>query len=161
MEILDNQFSQEPGNGGLQVNQNMRRNWNSTGKWALFFAIFGFIITGLSLLSIGVVMPMMESMLTMSGNSEMAEFMNSAGSAIIGIMVVASIVLFFVHYFHLRFANGIQKAVRFDDQETFESSWRNMRYHFRLMGIIVIAYIVLYAVAIVYFMSTIATKSEF
>lgn len=159
MDILDNQFAQEPGSGGLKINRNMRLNWLSTSKWAMFFAILGFILAGISLLTIGTMMPMMQSIMTMSGNFEAASMMQSIAPYAVGLMVILTIALCFVHYFHLRFAQNIQRAMQFDDQATFESAWRNLRYNFRLTGILVISYIVIYIVAIIFVISFSASRS--
>lgn len=161
MEILDNQLAGEPENTGLQINRSMRLNWLAISKWALFFAILGFILAGISLLSIGVVMPMMHSLLIMSGNYEAAAMAQSISAIVITVMVLATIVLFFVHYFHFRFAKDIQKAMQLDDQTTFEKAWRNLRYNFRLTGIIVISYLVIYLVGILFVIGLAANKSEF
>ena len=160
MDILDNQFAQEPGSDGLKINRNMRLNWLSTSKWAMFFAILGFILAGISLLTIGAMMPMMQSIMAMSGNFEAASLMQSIAPYAMGVMIVLTLAFCFVHYFHLRFAQNIQRAMQFDDQATFESSWRNLRYNFRLTGIIVIAYIVIYIVAIISVVVFGASKSD-
>ncbi len=159
MDVLDNQFTETPDSGGLKVNRNMRLNWLSTSKWAMFFAILGFILAGISLLTIGTIMPMMQSVMAMSGSFEAASMMQSIVPYAVGVMVVLTIALCFVHYFHLRFAQNIQRAMQFDDQATFESAWRNLRYNFRLTGIIVISYIVIYVVAIIFVVSFSASRS--
>lgn len=159
MDILDNQYAQEPGSDGLKINRNMRLNWLSTSKWAMFFAILGFILAGISLLAIGTMMPLMQSIMAMSGNFEAASMMQSLAPYALGVMVILTVALCFVHYFHLRFAQNIQRAMQFDDQITFESAWRNLRYNFRLTGIIVISYIVIYLVAIIFVITISASRS--
>ncbi|MCB0544681.1 MAG: hypothetical protein KDC70_14240 [Saprospiraceae bacterium] len=156
MEILDNQFTQEPDENGLHVTRDMRANWFITSKWAMFFAIVGFIITGISLLTIGAVIPMMSTIMTMSGQFEAAQMLQGISTYIIIIGVAASLVMFLIHYFHLRFSIDIKRALQFKEQTAFESAWRNLRNHFRIMGIIVIAYIVLYIVGIIAFSSIVA-----
>lgn len=159
MEILDNQYAQEPETGGLQVNRNMRLNWLITSKWAMFFAILGFVVAGISLLSIGAVMPMLQSIMAMSGNFEAATMLQSIGPTFVAIMVILTLVVCLMHYFHLRFAQQIQRAMQFDDQTTFESAWRSLRYNFRLTGIIAISYIVIYLGVIIIIMGMAASKS--
>ena len=121
--------------------------------------ILGFILAGISLLAIGTMMPLMQSIMAMSGNFEAASMMQSLAPYALGVMVILTVALCFVHYFHLRFAQNIQRAMQFDDQITFESAWRNLRYNFRLTGIIVISYIVIYLVAIIFVITISASRS--
>ena len=162
MEILDNQFTREPGGEtGLHVTKNLRLNWHSISKWALFFAILGFIIAGISLLTISTIVPTMSNLMRLSGNEQLADFISSIGTVVVIITGAATIAMFFVHYFHLRFANGIQRAMQFNDQNAFESSWRNLRNHFRLYGILIISYIILYIIALIFMASFIASRPDF
>ncbi|MBK8195043.1 MAG: hypothetical protein IPK76_18205 [Lewinellaceae bacterium] len=150
MEILDNQFTQEPGNNtGLHVTRAMRYNWRSTAKWALFLAIVGLVIAGLSLLSLGTMIPMMTNMMEMAGNEAAAEMFRTAGAYISILAGMATIATIVVNYFHLRFANDMQRALQFNDQDKFESSWRHMRYYFRILGILTISYIVIYVIVLI------------
>lgn len=148
METLDNQFVENTDNNTLQVTSDMKTNWLSTSKWAMFFAVLGFIGAGISLLSIGVILPMMRTMMALGGSPELAALVESAGALITIVLVIGTIATFFVSLFHMRFASRIQRAMQFDDQNAFESAWHNLRNHFRLYGILVIAYIVLYLIAI-------------
>ncbi len=159
MEILDNQFAQEPGNNtGLHVTRAMRYNWRSTAKWALFLAIVGLVVAGLSLLALGTMIPMMTNMMEMAGNEEAAELFRSAGSYISIIAGIATIVTIAIHYLHLRFASDLQRALQFNDQDRFESSWRHLRYYFRVLGILTISYIVLYVFVLLFMASFISGK---
>lgn len=157
MEISDNQYTETPGNAGLQPTRNMKVNWLSTSKWAMFLAIIGFIYIGLALLAVFFMMPMLRMALAMSGQSELAGIMESAGTVFVLFMLLVLAVMFFIHFFHLRFSNSIQRALQFDDQNAFEAAWRNLRLHFRLYGIFLIAYIAIYLIFIV-FMLTMASS---
>lgn len=159
MEILDNQFAQDPGdNTGLHVTRAMRYNWRSTAKWALFLAIVGLVIAGLSLLALGAMIPMMTNMMEMAGNEAAAELFRSSGSYISILAGMATIATIVVHYFHLRFATDMQNALQFNDQDKFESSWRHLRYYFRVLGILTISYIALYIVVLIFMASFISGK---
>lgn len=161
MEIIDNQYTKESGKNGLQVTRDMKTNWVSTSKWAMFLAILGFIYTALMLVVVTVMMPMMRMALAMTGQSELAGLMESAGIAFMIFMLLILVVMFLIHFFHIRFATGIQRAVQYESQETFEAAWRNLRNHFRLNGIVVIAMIAVYVVALIYLGSMAASRADF
>ncbi len=161
MEILDNQYTQETGNEGLQVTRNMKTNWLTTSKWAMFLAILGFIYTALALVVVAFMMPMMQTALTMTGQSELAGLMESAGIVFVIFMLLVVAVMFFIHFFHLRFATGIQRAIQHDSQDAFESAWRNLRNHFRLNGIITIAVLAIYVIALIFIGSMAAAGPDF
>lgn len=161
MEILDHQFAENKGEEGLQVTRDMKINWLSTSKWAMFFAVLGFINAGVTLLMAGVMMPMMRSMMVMSGQAELAAVMESAGIFFTLLIVLAAAAAFLLSLFHLRFSTGIQRAMQFDDQNAFESAWQNLRNYFRLYGILIIVYIVLYLIALIFIGNMVASGPEF
>ena len=160
MSILDDNSAQNMGNGaGLSVSAGMKRNWMTTSKWAMFFAILGFVYVGINLLSIGAVSSMMQMIATMSDNP-MLEAILPLMSYFTIISVVGMIALFFVCFYHLKFSTNIQRAVNFTDQVAFENAWLNLRNHFRLYGILICVVIVLYIVMMVVAMSMLASHTE-
>lgn len=161
MEILDNQFAQEPGADGLQVTRNMKVNWLSTAKWAMFLTVITFIYLGFAVLAMFVVMPMMGTALAMSGQSELAGMIESAGAAFIIFALAVLGVMFMITLFQLRFSTGIQRAMQYDSQESFESAWRNLRNYFRWNGIITIAIIAIYVIALIFLGSMAASRPDF
>jgi hypothetical protein len=161
MDILDNQYSATPANSGLQVTRDMKTNWLTTSKWAMFFAILGFIVAGFSLLTLGSVMSSLDTMMTLLGQPETAMRLESMATFITVISVLGTAAAFFVSFFHFRFASGIQQAMRSDDQTSFETAWRNLRYHFRLNGILIITYLALYLIAIIFVASMAASGPDF
>ncbi|GAB4495028.1 MAG: hypothetical protein OHK0019_22980 [Saprospiraceae bacterium] len=161
MEILDNQFAQEPGADGLQVTRNMKINWLSTAKWAMFLTVITFIYLGFAVLPMFVVMPMMGTALAMSGQSELAGMIESTGTVFIIFALAVLGVMFMITLFHLRFSTGIQRAIQYDSQEAFESAWRNLRNYFRWNGIITIAMIAIYVIALIFLGSMAASRPDF
>jgi predicted PurR-regulated permease PerM len=71
--------------------------------------------------------------------------------------------VFFLSLFHLKFSNGITRAMNFTDQQAFTAAWRNFRNHFRLYGIMVIVFIALYIIMIIAVLTMVgtATSSQF
>ncbi len=161
MEILDNQFAQESGDDGLQVTRNMKVNWVSTAKWTMFLTVITFIYLGFAVLAMFVVMPMMGTALAMGGQSELAGMIESAGAAFIIFALLVLGVMFMITLFQLRFSTGIQRAMQYDSQEAFESAWRNLRNYFRWNGIITIAIIAIYVIALIFLGSMAASRPDF
>ena len=161
MEILDDQYADTPGSDGLQVTPEMKRNWLVTSKWAIFFAVLGFIGVGIFALTLIFILPMMKMMMNMAGQSELATLVDSAGIVAGLVMLLFLAIIFFIHFFHYRFAAGIQRAMRYDSQDAFESAWRNLRMHFRLFGIVIVLYLAFYVIVLMYVGSMAASQSEF
>lgn len=163
MDILDNQYAKEstPGRDGLRVTRNMKINWLTTSKWVIFLSVLGFIFTALSLGITFFMMPMIRMALAMSGQSMLADMIESIGTAYIVFMLLMSAVAFFIYFFQLRFATGIQRAMRYDSQDSFEFAWRNLRNHLRLAGIVTIVMIALYIVMLVFLGSMAASQPDF
>lgn len=156
MEIIDNQYTQDAGSDGLQVTRNMKANWLTTSKWAMFMAILGFIYVGLAIIAVAFMMPLMRMALAMSGQSELASLVESAGTLFVIVVLLVLAAMFFVHLFHFRFSTGIQRAMQYDNQDAFESAWRNFRNYFRLNGIITITVMVLYVIILIVVIGTAA-----
>lgn len=149
MSILDESTTQNMrSDTGLHVTNEMKRNWITISKWALFLAILGFIYIGLSLLMIGSMSTVLQMMAAMTDNPVL-EAMGPLMSYLTVFTLLMLAVMFFIHYYHLRFSTNIQRAVNFTDQTAFEKAWLNLRNHFRLYGIVVCAIIVLYVILLV------------
>jgi hypothetical protein len=158
MSILDENIGQSNKTEGVRVTGEMKRNWIITSKWAMFFAIFGFIYIGLSVLAFGTMGSAIQTLMTLSDNP----FLDAFGplmSYFTAFMVIMLAVWFFINFYHLRFANYMQRAVNFTDQDAFEKSWLNLRNHFRLFGIVVVAVLVLYALMLVVALSLGASQT--
>ncbi len=141
-------------NNGLRVTPGMENNWRITSKWAMFFAVLGFIGAGIYLLGAVAIIPVFKMMASMGTMPEPVAMMFGSFSwlfVLVYLLGVAS--MFFLAFFHLKFSNGINRAINFTDQNAFELAWRNLRNHFRLNGILIISVFVLYIVLIVVVLS--------
>ena len=161
MSILDENITQNMGfNGGLKVTGNMKQSWMTSSKWAMFFAILGFINIGFSVLMLGSMGGMLEMMMAMGGGDNPAfGMMQMIMPYLTIISLLVSAVMFFIHFFHLRFSNLIQRAVNFTDQDAFEKAWMNLRNHFRLFGITLCVMIGFYIIMIGVFATMAASGS--
>lgn len=134
----------------LHPTPSMENYWRIISKWAMFFAVLGFIGAGLYLLGAMAIIPMLRMMSSMGAIPEpVASMLGSLSWLFVLIYLLGVASMFFLAFFHLKFSNGITRALNFADQAAFEMAWRNLRNHFRLNGILIIAGIVLYLVMIV------------
>ncbi len=134
----------------LRVTSGMETNWRITSKWAMFFAVLGFIFAGFYLLGAIAIIPMIRMMASMGVMPEpMASLIGSFSWVFVLIYLIALGSLFFLSYFLLKFSNGINRAINFTDQNAFVGAWRNLRNHYRLNGSMVIVFIVLYIVMVI------------
>lgn len=136
-------------NDGLRVTPGMENNWRGTSKWAMFFAVLGFIGAGLYLLLAFAIIPMFRMMASMGTLPEpIAMMLGSLSWVFVLLYLLAVAAMFFLAFFHLKFSNGINRAINFTDQKSFELAWLNLRNHFRLNGILIITFFVLYIVLV-------------
>lgn len=137
-------------NNGLRVTPGMEESWRITSKWAMFFAVLGFIGAGLYLLGAVAIVPMIRMMSSMGVMPEPVSSLLGTFSWLFVLMyIIAVAAVFFLALFHIKFSNGITRAINFRDQNAFELAWRNLRNHFRLNGILMIFGIVMYIVFII------------
>ena len=161
MSMYDNETTQLNGDfAGLRVTNEMKRNWMSTSKWARFFAIFGFVVAGLYLLFIGSMGTMMETIAALSGNPMLGMMMGPMMTYIMVFTAIVLLVQVVYHYFHLRFANDMKKSLEFTDQTAFEQSWKNLRSHFRIFGIMLVVVLVFYVIGIAAMVSMLGAASS-
>lgn len=137
MEYLDQNLSESgPDADEIQVTRSMRQRWYSISRWAFFFAITGFVVTGMSLLGIGTLANLPSMMEYAMGDSPVMDAMASLGAGLIGIFILLFAFQLLVNYWQLRFASQMKRAITYTDQEAFESSWVNLRNFFRAIGIV-------------------------
>jgi hypothetical protein len=162
MEIIDNKFSSEPSKpAGLQVTSNMRLNWLSTSKWVIFISVLGFLYVGLALIALVAMLPMLKTIMALSGQDAMVRLVESFGVGIVALALLMLGVIFIINLFHLRFGTNIQRAMQFDNQVAFESAWRNFRNYFRINGIFAIFVIAFYVIALIAFGSFFTSNHGF
>lgn len=158
MSILDDNTSIQP-DSGLKPTGEMKRNWIITSKWAMFFAILGFIYIGFALLTIGAMGTMLQTMGTLMGENP-ATGLFVAIAPYMTIMTLFSVaLLFFINYFHLQFALKIKQALNVNDQGAFVAAWKNLRNHFRIFGIMVCVMIGLYLIVFIAGLSMLGAAS--
>lgn len=111
-----------------------------TAKWAKFLAVIGFIFMGLMVL----------------GSFAVFAFAGSIGSLMpfpiggIGFLyLVLAGVYFFPIYYLLQFANKAKHALASKSTQSLSESMKNMKSHYKFMGIFTIVMLALYPIGII------------
>lgn len=159
MSILDDNSASNI-NSGLNVTGSMKRNWITTAKWAMFFAILGFVYIAFTLSSLGSTSTSLQALSMAMGSSPMLSVMYTLVPYMTVISIVVMAATFFINFFHLRFSLRIQKAINQNDQGLFVSAWLNFRNYMRFLGIFVSAIIALYFILLLfigYFFASVGT----
>jgi hypothetical protein len=135
----------------LTIDPVVKSQMNDISRWAKFISI-----TGILLLVMGVVISILDA--TMFSNSTgIAVIINgNATGEVTPAMRVASVagtiifgsLLFFPLYFLLLFATGLKKALSTNEQRVLNESFRNLKKHFRYLGIVVICCLVFFLLSI-------------
>jgi len=142
MEQSQNLLSSE-----LVVDPIAASHLKETAMWAKFLAIVGLVLSIL----IGILALFAGSIL--AGMSR--EFGNNAAGAAISSGIITMVYLFvaalyfFTSLFLFRFASRMKLALLSTDQENFHSSLHNLKLVYRIMGIIMIVYLGILALALI------------
>lgn len=128
----------------LLIGQEAKNYLYTAGKWAKFLGILGFIATAiLALLCIfaAVVSPIMGVF-----SSSSTSLPISAGASALSMVPLLLIMIpyFFVSYFLYQFGTTIKNGIAVNDTLFATKAFRNLKSHFKLIGIIAIIVIVFY-----------------
>lgn len=136
-EILDNDYVSDV---GLSVTGGIRGYLQTTAKWGRFLAIVGFVLTGLSLLSILFLGAFL---------SDFGELMGDAssimGSTFFIILYLTSLAIFFFPcLFLFNFSTSILRSLKSEEQIEFEKAFHNLKRLYQFIGILVAIMVTLY-----------------
>lgn len=118
-----------------------------TAKWAKFISIVGFVLIGLMViigLLLGTVMTAFSAMIP----SDLPEGTpNPAAFSWIfsAIYIIISGIYFFPVYYLFNFSSKLKSAINSNSQIKLEESFKNLKSHYKFMGIFLIIGIVIYA----------------
>jgi hypothetical protein len=130
----------------LQLSEVAISHLNQTRKWANFLAIIGFISCGflvLIALFLGSLMAIMPSYDDTLG-------LEAFGSGIVtAIYLVLAGVGFLIYLYLYRFSDKLKKAINSGDSSELEESFKNLKLYYKLNGIIIIAVLGIYVLAII------------
>lgn len=136
----------------ISINEEIKEYLLETSKWAKFLSILGFIGIGLMFLVVLI------SMFVNSSSYDSYRYSRSNGSFVSFFMVVIiAIVYFFPINYLFRFSNEVKRGIDFDSQDSFTEGIRNLKSHYKYVGIAAIVvlsfYILMILMTIVMFSS--------
>jgi hypothetical protein len=138
----------------LQVDHQATAYLGDTARWAKFLAIIGFIACGLIvLMAIFAGSFIAGSFGRLGGESGIsgAGGLAAAGGAFFTILYLAIAVLYFFPCLYLfNFAKKMQIALRSNDQEQLNHSFRNLKALYRFLGILAIIGLGFWALGIIF-----------
>ncbi len=126
---------------GLRITQTIRRYWYESSRWALFFAILGFIYIGLILL------------IFITASSKLG----SAGIPIVFMLLSLSAFVLPPVWFIFQFAQNIQKALRHEDNQAAAVGFQNLRRLYQFVGVLTAILLGFYGITLIFtflFMAT-------
>ena len=131
----------------LLIGQEGKKYLYTAGKWARFLGILGFIGTALITLVcvfVGVVSPVIGAL--SSSSTGLAIGASASALSMLPLMPIM-ILYFFVSYFIYQFGTNIKNAIAVNDTSFATKAFKNLKSHFKLLGIIAIIAIVCYIIA--------------
>ena len=121
----------------LQISESAQTYLKETSSWTHFIAILGFIFVGLLVVGAVVVSLFLSAM-----NSE--EFEPILGLLVGGIYLLVGVLYFFPILFLYRFATNMKKALEKKDNDNLDKAFKNIKSHYKFMGIFTIVFIAIY-----------------
>jgi hypothetical protein len=120
----------------VEVTPAMERSWKQITPWTLFLAIVGFINTLLLLILMIVYIVWVISMLN---RPSVLHFDGPSPGLLFlfGLLALTGlgICCFFSNYWLTLFSAQIRRSLNKVSQDQFERAWRNLKMHFRIVGI--------------------------
>ncbi len=123
------------------------RKLDSLRKWAMFFAVLGFIFIGMGILSmIGFAFfGLSEAFMPQHMPNQMPAQMPTALNTINIIITLIAVVIYFIPVLYMyRFSVRTKKAILKNSSESFELAIQALNYHFQFVGILTIIFLVFY-----------------
>lgn len=134
METFDTNLQSS---NSISINDEIKDYFMESAKWAKFLSILGFVGLGLMVL-ISIVMIIFGALFNNYSN-------RGAQPALIAIIYIIMAV---VYYFPIKnlyqFANGVKRGINANEQESFTAAIRNLKSHYKFIGILSIVIVSLY-----------------
>jgi uncharacterized BrkB/YihY/UPF0761 family membrane protein len=127
----------------IELDQETLKHLNTTRKWAMFIAITSFIFLGLIII-IGVIAG---TFLTAFSSGE--KNLGIPESLMVIPVLLIAVVYFFPILFLFRFSKHSSHAIHNFDKEEFNKAMKNLKYYFAYFGILIIAVLFIYIVALI------------
>lgn len=123
----------------IELLQETIQNLNETRKWTNFLSIMGFIFIGLMILIAFAISSMMSTM------AESESALPFSGTVLGFIYLIIAFIYFFPILYLYRFSKYTKKALETQNSNDLNEAFKNLKSHYRFMGIITIVMIALYA----------------
>ena len=120
----------------LQVDHHAAAYIKDTTRWAKFLAIVGFVMSGIFLIIFIYYVSTLLNFNTARGEGH-PPYSYYSGITLLTYLLMA-ILSFFPCLYLLRFASRMQRALRNNDQEELNDSFRNLRACLRFVGILTV-----------------------
>lgn len=126
----------------IELEQETLKDLNTTRKWTMFLAILGFIGIGVFLIA-GLVGGVFLSVFNKGDTAT-----TYPGWLVIIIIITTSVLYFFPMLYIFRFSKFISLAVKTRDKDEMKKAFKNLKSYFAFLGILFIAVLVIYIIAI-------------
>lgn len=136
-----------PDESKLELNRESLLALHETGGWANFIAIMGFIMVGFLIL-VGLFMGTVLSSFTPEDKP-----LPFPAQTFTIIYLAIALVYFFPIYYLYNFANQVRNGIRSRDPDKIASGIRNLKSHYKFIGILTIVTICIYILAMVLMMA--------
>ncbi len=136
-------MEQEIKKKSIDIDQDTLNDLNITRKWTMFLAVIGYIFLGLFVilgLLAGTFLSAFKSGETFLGIPEAYTLI---------VIPVSAIILFFPGVYLFRYSKYMAIAVHNSDKKALHLSLKNLKNYFVYLGILVIAILILYLIALV------------
>ena len=121
----------------LEISPSSVSYLKETSSWALFFAVLGFVFIVILVLGTFFV----EAILSSLNGEEMLPGIEIT----IGIIyLILGIIYFFPIYYLYRFSTNMKKAIENNDNENLDLAFKNIKSHYKFMGVFTIIILVFY-----------------
>ncbi|MBP6811298.1 MAG: hypothetical protein KA138_07250 [Saprospiraceae bacterium] len=131
------EYVQNPSPQKFSYTPATKQEWLSTSTWAVYFAVLGFVLSGLYVLALLATL-----FFVLKSSAVVGMYLNFLPSGVIlGIVllllmyVAAIFVMFIGSRHHLHFSQRIKLALQHNNQSVLEEAWRSMRKAWKVYGI--------------------------
>jgi hypothetical protein len=121
----------------------------STGKWATFLGILGFIFCGLFLLLALSMNSIMNKVASLQQENPVVAIMTGMGTGITVVYILIDLLYFFFALYLYQFATKIKAAINFSDSILLTAGLKKLKSFFKLWGIVTIVVIILYVLGFI------------
>ena len=120
----------------LQVDQTAMAYLKDAARWAKFLAVAGFIFCGLFVIVAILFATVMSGLFNTMGSS--SAFASMGGGFVAVVYIGIALLNFFPCLYLYNFASRMKIALRNNDQEQLNISFKNMRALYRFVGVLMI-----------------------